>query len=125
MLLFTDGHSPFPMRKTSTSSEATPPPQPPPATIPEEQQVPIAAAEVSQEEPQGGKENEVLAHQLQDGSTQQSSAERDREQLPSLENGSQVQLTNTQQDSMKVEQGTFQAQLNGDASVPSVSEAPH
>lgn len=127
--MFTDGHSPFPMRKTSTSSEATPPPQPPPVTIPEEQQVPNAAAVatgVSQEESQGGKVNKVLVHQLQDGSAQQSSGERDREQPPSLENGGQAQLTNTQQDS---KQGTYQEQLNGDTTVPSASDsheqAPH
>ena len=118
LLMFTDGHSPFPMRKTSTSSEATPPPQPPPVTIPEEQQVPNVAAvaiEVSQEESQGGT-GKVLADQFQDGAAQQSLGERDREQPPSLENGGQVQITNSQQDS---KQGTYQEQLNGDTTVPS------
>ena len=44
----------------------------------------------------------------------------ERGTTPSLENGGQVQLTNTQQDSI---QGTFQEELNGDATVPLVSDS--
>jgi len=84
--------------------------------------VPNAAAvaiEVSQEESQGGTEK-VLADQFQEWAAHQSLGERDREQPPSLENGGQVQLTNSQPDS---KQGTYQEQLNGDTSVPSVSDS--